>query len=684
MHHVEISARRIGSVQVLALPDVSHDAASLVEALNATAGDAAHVVLDLRQVTLLSVAMARAVVGFGGSVLRRGGGCSLVMAPSSRAADAVLDHFDAQHALSRHKTFAKALADAATRRSADTSGFGSAVNTLAFDSTDLEVTEEFLSASYAPMRIGSDTGTSGAHITRVATSGLSIDRLDLTFEMSYDVQPLGQICLCDIEEGTVEGHRVEEWREERSFGAGELFSFSPPDRAYVGRIVRARYGITMFDPALLEQVAGEPVRLLDHRPVDEAGARHVRRAIAHLRDDVLAVPGVGDDELVVATATQYLASAVLKAFPTSASGLDGRDSHAGVVRRAIAFVEANADRPIGLADIAAAARVSPRSVEQAFRRHLGTTPMAHLRRVRLDGARADLRASDTGDIGDTAVGRIATRWGYQRQAAFAAHYRATYGVTPRQTLHDDEPARRGLRPRADHDRLTEAVLDQFESLTGALLGAATAEDALTFLVRTACAVIPGADLVSVTLRSGDALTTAASSGAGAEQLDGIQAVAGRGPCLDVTTPEAPAQVQCDDVAAEQRWPEFAEAAVAQGHRALLTTALHDRTGALTVWSARPDGLSSADARMAVLLAMHGSLALAHARLAEQAGLRQAELRRAIESRDVIGQAKGVLMQRLGISADEAFALLRTTSQHLNTKLVEIARTVAARRDELDE
>ncbi|MGI5499161.1 ANTAR domain-containing protein [Lentzea sp. CA-135723] len=684
MQHVEISARRIGSVLVLALSNVQPDSVSLTEALNAAAPADAHVVVDLRQVTLLSVAVARAVVDFGGSVLRRGGGCSLVMASSGHAADAVLDHFDPRHVLSRHKTFGKALADAASRRSPETGGFGAAVNTLAFDSTDLEVTEEFLSSSYAPMRIGSDTGTSGAHITRVATSGVSVDRLDLTFEMSYDVQPLGQICLCDIEEGTIDGHRVDGWREAQAFGAGELFSFSPPDRAYVGRIVRARYGITMFDPALLEQIAGEPVRLLDHRPVDASSARHVRRAIAHLRDDVLAVPGIGDNELVVATATQYLASAVLNAFPTSASGhepdLAGNDAHAGVVRRAIAFIEANADRPIGLADVAAAARVSPRSVEQAFQRHLGTTPMAHLRRVRLDGARADLRASGTED---TALGRIATRWGYHRPAAFAAHYRATYGVTPQQTLHDDEPARRTVRPRADHDRLTDAVLDQFESLTGSLLDAATTEDALAFLVRTARAVIPGADLVGVTLRSGDALTTPASTGAGAEQLDQVQEAARRGPCLDVTAPGALAQVHCDDLAADPRWPEFAAAAVARGHHALLTTALHDRTGALTVCSARPDGLTSADARMAVLLATLGSLALAHARLTEQSALRQAELRRAIESRDVIGQAKGILMQREGISADEAFHLLRKTSQHLNTKLVEIARTVAARPRELD-
>jgi hypothetical protein len=49
---------------------------------------------------------------------------------------------------------------------------------------------------------------------------------------------------------------VDDWRDAEAFGPDDLFSFAPPDQAYAGRICRARYGITMFDPALLGQVAG--------------------------------------------------------------------------------------------------------------------------------------------------------------------------------------------------------------------------------------------------------------------------------------------------------------------------------------------------------------------------------------------------------------------------------------------
>ncbi|WP_410614425.1 ANTAR domain-containing protein [Amycolatopsis sp. lyj-109] len=86
----------------------------------------------------------------------------------------------------------------------------------------------------------------------------------------------------------------------------------------------------------------------------------------------------------------------------------------------------------------------------------------------------------------------------------------------------------------------------------------------------------------------------------------------------------------------------------------------------------------------LLLATHAALALAHARSTELADLNDLGLRHAIDTRDVIGQAKGILMQRQGITADAAFALLRSTSQNLNVKLVEVARNMVAHHAELDD
>lgn len=317
------------------------------------------------------------------------------------------------------------------------SASATAVHRLVFDSADLGRTEQFLSASYAPMRIGSTNGRSGAHVTRYATGALSTDRLDLRFEMSYDVEPLDRICLCTIDTGTIEDHRVEGWRESETFGPGAVFSLAPPDRPYAGRVNRARYSITMLDPLLLNEAAGtgRVVRLLDHHPINATAAHQLVAAIAHLRDDVLAVPDVRLNPLVVSAAARYLAASVLSTFPNDAaaesSAADRRDAHPATLRRAIAFIEANAGSDISMAGIAAAAHVSVRAVQLAFRQYLDTTPMAYLRRVRLGHARAALQSAAPGD---TTVTRVAARWGYAQPSSFAAHYRAAYGESPSQTL----------------------------------------------------------------------------------------------------------------------------------------------------------------------------------------------------------------------------------------------------------
>ena len=98
----------------------------------------------------------------------------------------------------------------------------------------------------------------------------------------------------------------------------------------------------------------------------------------------------------------------------------------------MAFIESNLHLELELADIAGAAFVTPRAIQYAFRRHLGTTPMGHLRRVRLDRVHHDLIAGDP-SRGDT-VTVIAARWGFRTHSRFAAEYRATYGQRPGQTL----------------------------------------------------------------------------------------------------------------------------------------------------------------------------------------------------------------------------------------------------------
>ena len=107
-----------------------------------------------------------------------------------------------------------------------------------------------------------------------------------------------------------------------------------------------------------------------------------------------------------------------------------------------------------------------------------------------------------------------------------------------------------------------------------------------------------------------------------------------------------------------------------------------RFGVLNFWSRSPDGLDADDRDLALVLAAHAATAIAGVQSRTAAELRETQLLEALESRDVIGQAKGVLMERRGLSADEAFDVLRRTSQDLNVKLREVAETLVTRRAEL--
>jgi transcriptional regulator GlxA family with amidase domain len=101
------------------------------------------------------------------------------------------------------------------------------------------------------------------------------------------------------------------------------------------------------------------------------------------------------------------------------------------LRRAIAFIHDNAHRDIGVSEIAAAIGVTPRSVQYTFRRHLGTTPLEYLRRVRLDRAHRDLQRADPAV--DTVM-EIAGRWRFSHPGRFSIICKQAFGTPPSATL----------------------------------------------------------------------------------------------------------------------------------------------------------------------------------------------------------------------------------------------------------
>ena len=145
----------------------------------------------------------------------------------------------------------------------------------------------------------------------------------------------------------------------------------------------------------------------------------------------------GESPLLAAELRRHVAATVLATFPNTAEsgppGFDERSGTPAILRRAIAFIDENAVRDISLADIAAAASVTPRAVQYSFRKHRECSPLEYVRKVRLHHAHLELRARDPGV---ESVAAIARKWGFGHAGRFAALHREIYGETPSRTLRD--------------------------------------------------------------------------------------------------------------------------------------------------------------------------------------------------------------------------------------------------------
>ena len=151
------------------------------------------------------------------------------------------------------------------------------------------------------------------------------------------------------------------------------------------------------------------------------------------------------------------------------------------------------------------------------------------------------------------------------------------------------------------------------------------------------------------------------------KVDALQGEIGQGPCLDAVSEHE--VVRVDDVRADERWPEFAAKASALGVGSMMCFQLFvegDEMGAMNLYSRTPGVFDEESEAIARMLAAHASVALAGAQ-------HESNLRKGIDSRDLIGQAKGILMERHKLTADQAFGVLARVSQDMNRKLADVAR-----------
>ncbi|AEV84221.1 XylDLEGF operon transcriptional activator 1 [Actinoplanes sp. SE50] len=308
--------------------------------------------------------------------------------------------------------------------------------------TGHEDIEQLLRAQYLTVRLRTrgdnkhfmvEQNTAGPVTLGHAAYGMSVDMAG---------EPIGALVIGHVRSGSAT--YVSRGRR-RTWGPGDVFLGVEADEPFTATLDHLDSDFVIFDPATLSDVActapgvAGPVRLEGHGAVSPRAAARFMRTVAFLHhltdDDPTGTPGPDASPLVALQAARLLASVTLDTFASNAmlepTIEDRHDVHPATVRRAVAFIESHPDLDLSVVDIARAAFVTTRALQLAFRRHLGTTPLRYLRRVRLDRAHADLLAADPAV--DT-VTAIAARWGWARPSRFAADYRAAHGRHPHQTL----------------------------------------------------------------------------------------------------------------------------------------------------------------------------------------------------------------------------------------------------------
>lgn len=315
------------------------------------------------------------------------------------------------------------------------------VDVVAFSTTDPDVGHAALNRVYGadqPIAFSGPDQAFACDLRFATAGGLGADRVRFTMVARAAMAPVDFFLAVSPVGGA---QHVAAGREEVRLRPGGVARY-PIDALLVARgifdVTTLRLPLPVIERVAHERLGADAgdLRFDGMSPVSEP-MRRQWLALMRFVHQQLADPAAGvTHPLVEAQLIELVAAAALAAFPntTMSSGyLPGPGAVApAVVRRAMAYVDGHASLPITVTDIARAAGVGPRALQLAFAQHLGLSPTAHVRRVRLENAHRELQAADPA-AGDTVAG-IARRWGFARPDRFAAAYRVTYGVPPSHTL----------------------------------------------------------------------------------------------------------------------------------------------------------------------------------------------------------------------------------------------------------
>jgi GAF domain-containing protein len=238
----------------------------------------------------------------------------------------------------------------------------------------------------------------------------------------------------------------------------------------------------------------------------------------------------------------------------------------------------------------------------------------------------------------------------------------------------DAPVLVAVPTSTDGDTPTVESIVQLLTLVRADLAAELDQDAspeqlLDRIIRIAISLVPGAEAGSISLLSDGALQTVAADGDAAFAIDDLQAGWGQGPSWQAVLEGRALRV--DDLVTDPRWLEMSALAGEIGVRAVLACSLpmpRKQQGVLSLYSSRPAAFDAAAELVVPVFAARAAIATAYADKVSQ-------LKRAMESRQLIGQAVGILMERHRLSSRQGFDTLVKASQEAHLKLREVAQRV---------
>ncbi len=231
---------------------------------------------------------------------------------------------------------------------------------------------------------------------------------------------------------------------------------------------------------------------------------------------------------------------------------------------------------------------------------------------------------------------------------------------------DERPSGTQARPSGSASPAQAAA--ELAELARALADAAPLQDILQRALEFAVEFVPGCEEAGVSLvRRGKTVETPVTTGTMATECDQLQEELGEGPCVSAGL-DTESTLRIEDMDTELRWPHFAPRAAELGVRSMLACQLatpRDRLGSLNLYSTRAHAFAADSELIGAAYATHVGLALG-------ALDKEQNLRAALQSRELIGQAMGILMERHHVTATQAFDLMVLVSQRSHVKLRDIA------------